>query len=110
MSAPRTADPALAEDLRILAEVLRAHPAGRRVRVWLFGSVARGDFDRTSDIDIALDADAPLDPDRLAALREALEEAPIVRRVDLVDMARVSPELRRRIREEGRPWLVLASD
>ncbi len=99
------------EDLRILERVLRRHLAGTGVRVWLFGSLARGDFDRASDIDIALDAGRPLDPDRLARLREAIEEAPIVRPVDLLDLATASADLRARILQgEGRVWLAFTSD
>ena len=37
-------------------------------------------------------------------LREALEEARVVRRVDLVDLAEAEPAFRERVLREGIPW------
>lgn len=54
----------------ILHEVL----GERGVTVYLFGSWARGDASVVSDIDLAIEADAPLPPGTLARLRERLEE------------------------------------
>jgi predicted nucleotidyltransferase len=94
----------IADDLalarRIVLDKLRGHPA----RIFLFGSRARGDARRASDIDIALDAPAPLAPELLAEIRDALEESDVLPRVDIVDLARASAELRQRVREEGIEW------
>jgi uncharacterized protein len=53
----RTLDPALAERERVL-HTIRAHEAKLRAlgvaKLWLFGSVARGDARRSSDVDIMI--------------------------------------------------------
>lgn len=78
---------------------------GRRVRVLLFGSHARGEAGAHSDIDVGVLADEHLEADLLPRIREALEEAPIPQSVDVVDLSRADPELCRRALEEGIPWL-----
>jgi predicted nucleotidyltransferase len=102
--------PADAADLdtvrRIVFELLGDLP----VRVFLFGSAARGAMRRTSDIDIALLSDRPLPRERLARLREALEEAPILQEVDVVDLAGVDEAMRRRILAEGIEWTAPRKD
>jgi predicted nucleotidyltransferase len=52
------------------------------VNVYLFGSRASGRPRATRDVDVAIDATAPLPPGVLATLREALEESTIPYRVD----------------------------
>lgn len=71
----------------------------------LFGSRARGDARRTSDIDLALCAPVPLPADELAALREVLDNANVPFRIDLVDYARAAPVLRQAIDREGIAWI-----
>jgi hypothetical protein len=83
--------------------VLRAL-AGLPVRVFLFGSRARGDAHPTSDIDIAVLPREPLPAGALAALRESLDEATIPQTVDLVDLSEVDTEFRERVLAEGVEW------
>ena len=62
-------------------------------KVILFGSRARGDFKRTSDIDLAVEGFA-LDID---------EETTTLLEYDIVDLARkIQPELRESIEREGK--------
>ncbi|TSE28210.1 Nucleotidyltransferase domain protein [Tepidimonas thermarum] len=86
---------------RILAPVVRRYGAD----VWLFGSRARGDARRASDIDVALRAPTPVPPDVLAGVREALEESHIPFRVDLVDYRSAAEGLQRAIDAEGVAWI-----
>jgi len=74
--------------------------------IYLFGSVARNEMRTTSDIDVAVDAGQPLPRARLADIRERLEASRIPYRVDLIDLHRVSLELRARVVEEGIAWNV----
>lgn len=67
----------------IVLEVLAGQPAD----VFLFGSWARGDPRRTSDIDIAVLPRGRLPPGLLSRVREALEESTIPYPVDVVDLA-----------------------
>jgi len=83
--------------------------AGRPARVYLFGSWATRTRRRSSDIDVAIEASAPLPTGMLAGLREALEESTIPYRVEVVDLTEASPAFRERVRREGIAWTVSAS-
>lgn len=81
----------------------------RDIRLKLFGSRARGDARRASDIDLALVSRQPIAAADMAALREALEESPIPFRIDLIDYASAPIHLRTAIDSEGIPWPVPTS-
>jgi len=91
-----------AEIRAILARALE----GCRVRVWLFGSRARGDPRPLSDWDLYLETPDGhrVPPERMARLAEALEASRVPHSVDLVDGADASEELREKVREEGVLW------
>lgn len=72
-----------------------------RARVWLFGSRARGDAVRGSDIDIAVLALEPLPEGLLEQIRQALEDSQVLFPVDL---STAEPELRERVEREGIAW------
>ena len=86
--------------------IRRLHPlfGHRNVRLRLFGSRARGDAGSRSDIDLALVAAGKLPPDLLARAREAIEEAPIPFRADIVDYHAADDRLRRAIDHDGIEW------
>lgn len=94
--------PALDRVRRTVAARLR----GQRVQVFLFGSWARGEPRRTSDIDVAVLPERDLDPGLLAALREELAELPVPYTVDLVDLREAAPSLRAKVLREGVRWSV----
>jgi predicted nucleotidyltransferase len=95
-------------DLAILRGVLAVWlPA--QVQVWVFGSRAMGVARRYSDLDLALAGPAPLDPDVLAGLADALSESDLTIKVDLVDLSRTDPAFRRLI-EPGMVRLPLDLD
>jgi predicted nucleotidyltransferase len=96
---------ALREVRAVVARVLGA----REATVYLFGSFAAGTQRRTSDIDIAIESETPLPRALLAKLRDALEESRVPYRVDVVDLAEASAELRERVRRTGRVWIERAS-
>ncbi len=94
-------------DSAILAQVkaiVEEALAGQRASVYLFGSWATGRRRRGSDIDIAVDAPAPLPPGVMARLREALEESTVPYRVDVVELVETSADFRERVRREGIAW------
>lgn len=90
----------LEEARRIVLDALGRY----RVRVWLFGSRARGDAVRGSDIDIAVLALEPLPEGLLEETRQALEDSQVLFPVDLVDLSTAEPELRKRVEREGISW------
>ncbi|MGE0683362.1 MAG: nucleotidyltransferase family protein [Candidatus Binatia bacterium] len=99
-AASATARKALAEVRRIVLEVIGSENA----TIYLFGSWARGDATRTSDVDVAIDYHEPLPRGTLAQLRERLEESHVPYRVDVVDLQKTDPEFRRRVLTEGISW------
>jgi uncharacterized protein len=91
---------ALEEVRRIVLDAL----SEKNARVYLFGSWARGEATRISDIDVAIDSHATLPRGTLARLRERLEESHVPYHVDVVDLTRAAPEFRRRVLAEGMLW------
>lgn len=65
--------------------------------VWAFGSRVAGRPRAYSDLDLAIEGDAPLPDARLDALREAFCESPLPWKVDILDLATLDPAFRRRI-------------
>jgi hypothetical protein len=66
----------------------------QNVSIALFGSRARGDAWRGSDVDIAVIAHGRWDERRMVLLREKLEELNVPYKVDVVDFSVVSKEFR----------------
>lgn len=63
------------------------------VKIWLYGSRARGDFSEHSDIDIALEAPTTLDFFKLAELQDVLRATDISDKIDLVDINSVDDSM-----------------
>ncbi len=81
-----------------LAGILKTHLPGRRV--WAFGSRATGRrVRRFSDLDLAVDGEELTLRD-LALLEEALDESRLPFKVDIVQLATLTPEFRARIEPE----------
>lgn len=80
------------EEIRMLAEKYQIE------KIYLFGSRARGDYHRTSDIDLAVSGG---DFDRFAL--DIDEDTSTLLKFDIVDLNRiVHPELLDAIQKEGR--------
>lgn len=76
------------------------------VDVYLFGSRARGDACRTSDIDIAIDPRGDVPRRVISDLREALEECHVPVRIDVIDLRDARADFRARVLGEGIRWSV----
>ncbi len=70
----------------------------------LFGSRARGNFDRRSDIDIGILPKNEYDHKKLILLKEKLEDMNIPYGVDVVDISKVSKVFRDKALKEGVIW------
>ncbi|SNQ60102.1 type VII toxin-antitoxin system MntA family adenylyltransferase antitoxin [Candidatus Methanoperedens nitratireducens] len=77
---------------------------GEDVMIILFGSRARGDFDRRSDIDIGIVPKKKYDKKKLILLKEKLEDMNIPYKIDLVDISKVSEVFRDKVLKEGKIW------
>jgi len=81
-----------------LAVILRSYLPGRRV--WAFGSRATGQrVRRFSDLDLAVDG-GELTLSQLGTLHDVLDESRLPFKVDIVDLATVTPEFRARIQPD----------
>ncbi len=75
----------------------------RNLKVYLFGSRARGDNTPFSDIDIGILTEEDISSD-LTILREILEESNLPYKVDLVNLSS-NKELLKIILAEGKRWI-----
>jgi predicted nucleotidyltransferase len=91
-------------DLREVRRIVLRGLAGRSARVYLFGSWARGEASRVSDIDVAILPIEPLPAGLLAELQDDLDESASLYPVDLVDLTTTSDAFRARVLAEGLPW------
>jgi predicted nucleotidyltransferase len=91
-------------DLSEVRRIVMRGLAGRSARVYLFGSWARGEASRVSDIDVAILPVEPLPAGLLPEIQEALDESASLYPVDLVDLTAASDAFRARVLAEGLPW------
>lgn len=94
-----TKPPALSELREVVLPITRAHRI-RHVRV--FGSYARGDQRRRSDLDLFVRMPPGSSLFALGRLQVELEEA-LERKVDLIPDDSIKPALRARILSEAKP-------
>jgi predicted nucleotidyltransferase len=73
-------------------------------KIYLFGSYARGDMGRSSDIDIAIDNGSPLDIITHQTIREMIDVLGLRQRTDVVDFQRAPSELKKNIIKDGVVW------
>jgi predicted nucleotidyltransferase len=74
------------------------------VKIYLYGSRARGTFKENSDIDLALDFGTQKKQTRLGEARAVLESLSIPYKFDIIDLHFTSKEMQKIIREEGILW------
>jgi len=91
-------------DLALAHTIIRAYIPADVAELVLFGSRARGDARRWSDIDVGVRPLRPLPAGLLAATRAALEESSLLLNVDLVNLDEANPALRESVEREGKPW------
>jgi predicted nucleotidyltransferase len=104
VATPRLARVSAEHDLNQVRGIVLGALSGHRARVWLFGSHARGEAVRGSDIDVAILALEPLPEGLLEETRQALENSEVLLPVDLVDLSSAEPGLREHVEREGIPW------
>lgn len=84
---------------QLVCETLERYQA----RIYLFGSHARGEAHRFSDVELL---SFPSNPSRppFATLREMLEESDILATVDIIDLSAADDRLRQRVFTEEIRW------
>ena len=74
------------------------------VNIVLFGSRARGDYLKTSDIDIGILPRDKINRKKLILLREKVENSNIPYKVEVVDLSQASREFTEKALREGILW------
>lgn len=69
----------------------------QEVRVWVFGSRAKGTTERAADLDLAIDVGRPLTHNEQSELSDEFEESDLPYTVDVVDWQSVSPQFKQLI-------------
>lgn len=90
--------------LSILRKHVLQKMQNENVKIYLFGSWARGIQRDSSDIDIAIEYKSEEKYGKIGELRESIEESNIPYRVDVVDMRRISKDFAKKIRKDGVVW------
>lgn len=78
--------------------------ADKKVRVYLFGSRARGTNSPHSDVDLAIESKEDLSRE-VTLLRFILEESNLPYKVDLVVLSEVDAYMQEVIKKEGKIWI-----
>ena len=86
------------DHLKIVEKILEKHVPDREV--WAFGSRVNGTAKGTSDLDLAVIGENPLDFQTLGALRDAFSESNLPYKVDVVDWETISETFREIIQKE----------
>ncbi len=87
--------------LELLRNMVKDIFAGEEVVVVLFGSRAREDYLKTSDIDIGILPKGTMNKDRLTLLRERMENSNIPYKIDVVDLSETSEGFTQKALREG---------
>ncbi len=74
------------------------------IKIYLFGSRARGDNRPGSDIDLAINIGRELTLEELAQTKNVLEAVNIPFKIDIVDMHNIPGTLLNIIKKEGISW------
>lgn len=75
-----------------------------KAKIYLFGSYARGDNTRSSDIDLAIDNGKEIPLIEIAQIAHMIDVLNLVQRTDVVDFQSVPASLQQKILKEGILW------
>lgn len=89
-------------ELDIVKRILRENLA-TGVTVLAFGSRVRGTHRATSDLDLAISSEVPLDMATRSKLEFGFSESDLPFRVDVVDLSTAEPQFAALIKQEGVP-------
>ena len=92
------------KDMKDIEKAIKVIFKDKEIKVFIFGSRARGDHTPRSDLDLAFLSEEDISYE-LALLREILEESNLTFTVDVVDLSRTSKDFRETVMREGRLWI-----
>mgnify|MGYP000529987246 FL=1 len=82
-----------------IKSILQANLA-RNIKIYAFGSRAKGTARKHSDLDLLLKAESPIPLQTLYSLQEDFEESDIPYRIDISDWNKISDEFKQCIESE----------
>ena len=91
------------KDIDSLKSFLKEFFKGYRVKVYLFGSYAKGNFTGQSDIDIAIESEENI-AEMITILRYILEESNLPQKVEVIYLNEF-PEFKSVVEKEGKLWI-----
>ena len=92
------------KDMKDIEKAIKVIFKNKEIKVFIFGSRARGDHTPRSDLDLGFLSEEDISYE-LALLRELLEESNLTFTVDMVDLSRTSKDFRETVMREGRIWI-----
>ncbi len=92
------------KDMKDIEKAIKVIFKNKEIKVFIFGSRARGDHTPRSDLDLGFLSEEDISYE-LALLRELLEESNLTFTVDMVDLSRTSKDFRENVMREGRIWI-----
>ena len=90
--------------LKVLESMVKDAFKDSEVKIVLFGSRARGDYVKSSDIDIGILPRDKINKKKLVLLREKVENSNVPYKVDVVDLSQASKEFTEKALREGILW------
>ncbi|HHT9139050.1 MAG TPA: nucleotidyltransferase family protein [Candidatus Wunengus sp. YC60] len=92
------------EYLSAVKEVVITFLKDEKVKIVLFGSRARGNNQRCSDVDIGIIPAGKFHEERITLLKEKIENINIPYKVEIVNLSEVSEEFKREAMKDAVVW------
>jgi len=89
------------DSLNQLKQLLKEFYREKDVKIYLFGSRAKGNFRENSDVDIAIEGQDL----NISTLTFILEESNIPYKVDVIDLSKAPEALKEEVLKTGIRWL-----
>jgi len=90
--------------LKDLRKFLKEFFKNYKVKIYLYGSRAKGNYKPWSDVDLAIECEKSLFRE-IVLLKYLLEESLLPYKVDLVELKKVNPKFKENILKEGILWV-----
>ncbi|MEI8128151.1 MAG: nucleotidyltransferase domain-containing protein [bacterium] len=86
--------------LEHVKSIINSHLQDPSLKIYVFGSRARGNAKKYSDLDIALQAESKIEVNKMSKIEIELEETTIPYKVDVIDLNNISDTFRKCIEND----------
>ncbi len=91
------------EYLKIILDIVAKHELTKAV--YVFGSRARGDHKKYSDLDLAIKNETPLPAQTLVKMKDDFENSQLPFTVDVIEWSKITPEFKKNIENDLIPLI-----